>query len=154
MDRCRVPPNDGSRVTRHSGTPCRWIVGAEPLQRASQTGIGAPIGVDAWSSHLLHWRVLNVLRHHVDVTSADTPSMQDHRGRGRSHAPMWASGRIVGVAPRGAPDLLTDARHHSQVVQPFLDGALCCVHRASSSLRDPPLPHSQIPVHQQRNVGY
>ena len=41
----------------------------------------------------LTWRVLNVLQHHVPLTSTETRSMQDHRGRCRSHAYIW---RVVG----------------------------------------------------------
>jgi hypothetical protein len=80
-------------------------------------------------------------------------SMEDHRRGGRSHAHVLPIGQILLISPGGYAHLLAHSHHDSQVIQPFIHPALCCLHWAFSSVLNPPLPHAQIPVHELRNVG-
>jgi hypothetical protein len=139
-----VHAKDLAGLTRSSSKPLRGIVGVETIQRVSQAIVVEQLSRESSPSYVFGWLVLNVRGYHRHVAIAKAQSIQDHRCHCRSHVHMLAIAWIVCVSPGRSTTLLADPCDDPHVVQTFMDVALCCVHLASSSMLDPPLPHSAV----------
>jgi hypothetical protein len=125
--------NDLAGLTCSSGTPLRRIVRLEPIQRPSQALVSRHIGGASRPQHVCDWLLLSRVGPHRHVTIVEPQSVQDHRRWCRSSAHLLASGRIMCVSPGGQTFLLTDSRDDPQMIQPFIDSALCSLHTGPSA---------------------
>lgn len=153
MHLLRLDATDLAGVVGYSRKERGGIMRVEPIECPSQTLVSAQISGDPPPQHVFHRLVRNVLRHEIRPTMAEAPSIEDHRWCRRSHAHLLPIRRVLLISPGGQTDLLAHSRHDSSVIQPFIHSALCCLHLAPSSVLDPTLPHSHIPVNELLNVG-
>ena len=130
------------------------IVCGEPVQRAPQAIISEQVSRDPFAQQMLDRFLGNILRDQVPLAIAEPQPIEDHRCRRCSYADRvsdWSG--LAHSASAARADLLTHSCHDSQVVQPLIHRALCCLHLAPSILLDLTLSHSPFPVNKLRNVG-
>src|SRR5260370_14368963 len=134
---------DTKDLPRFAGDPgkqFRRVVSVQPIQGATQTVVIEHFGLDPSTQQVLNWFVSEVLWHQIQLPVAEAQSIQNHRYCCRSHAYLLTIPWVLVIQPRCKTDLLSHARHNSQVVEPFIHIQFRCGHRESSSAVDSTLP--------------
>src|SRR5205807_6122796 len=80
MWRCWVAmPKRRRARPRQSGKQRGHIMLVEPIQGAPQTVVIEHVRGDPFAQQVLHWLVLKILRHQVQLSITEAKPIQDHR---------------------------------------------------------------------------
>ena len=102
---------------RQSGKQRGHIMLVEPIQGAPQTVVVEHVRGDPCSQQVLHWLVLKILRHQVQLSEAPPKPIEHHRHRGLAYTHAATGFSCLFIKPLGYSRFLTHPGHDPQMIQ-------------------------------------